>query len=73
MAKVEFLENVCKGCLLCVQACPGGIISQSEHFNQSGYKVVEVKAENQGKWLGCAACATVCPDIAIRVWRMVKQ
>ena len=73
MARVEFLENVCKGCLLCVAACPQKIIVQSDRFNQSGYKVVEIKSADKDKCTGCASCVMVCPDMAIRVYRSVKQ
>lgn len=69
MARVSFLENVCKGCVLCVGACPKKIIVQANRFNQNGYKVVEVLEEDQAKCTGCASCATVCPDMAIRVFR----
>ena len=67
MSRVVFLDERCKGCLLCTVACPKKIIEQSDRFNRQGYKVVEVSEENMSKCIGCAFCATMCPDVAITV------
>ncbi|HCF05200.1 MAG: 4Fe-4S ferredoxin iron-sulfur binding domain protein [Desulfomicrobiaceae bacterium] len=68
-SRVQFREDRCKGCLLCVQACPSGIIQQSSRFNQQGYKVAEVPAERMAECKGCAFCAIMCPDFAIHVFK----
>ncbi len=66
MAKVEFKEEICKGCGLCVSACPKNILELSkERINQKGYHPVEVI--DQEKCIGCAFCATMCPDSVITV------
>ncbi len=70
MARVVFLEERCKGCLLCSTVCPKKIIKKSERFNRQGYTVVEV--ENMDACTGCASCALICPDCAIRVYRSKK-
>ncbi|CCO23022.1 4Fe-4S dicluster domain-containing protein [Maridesulfovibrio hydrothermalis] len=72
MSRVEFLEERCKGCLLCTTVCPKEIIKQSDRFNQHGYKVAEVKPEDMDECTGCTSCALICPDIAIRVYRTKK-
>lgn len=72
MSRVEFLDERCKGCLLCTTVCPKEIIRQSDRFNQHGYKVAEVAAEDMDKCTGCTSCALICPDIAIRVYRTKK-
>ncbi len=72
MSRIEITEERCKGCLLCTTVCPLGIIVQSERFNQNGYKVAEVPAENAEKCTGCASCALICPDLAIRVFKTPK-
>lgn len=72
MSRVEFLEERCKGCLLCTTVCPKEIIRQSDRFNQHGHKVAEVKAEDMEQCTGCTSCALICPDIAIRVYRTKK-
>ncbi len=73
MPRVTFNEEHCKGCLLCLHACPKKIIAQSKRFNRLGYKVAEVSDENMSKCIGCAACAMVCPDYVIRVYREAKK
>lgn len=65
MAKVIFMEEVCKGCELCTTVCPKGIIKMSERINSSGYRPAEVK--EMDKCIGCAFCATICPDVVITV------
>lgn len=72
MPRVEFLDERCKGCLLCTTVCPAEIIVQAERFNQQGYKVAEVKDEDMEKCTGCTACAMICPDFAIRVFKKPK-
>jgi 2-oxoglutarate ferredoxin oxidoreductase subunit delta len=57
----------CKGCGLCIAACPQKILAFSGEFNQSGYNVVH--AERPESCLGCGFCALNCPDVAIEVYR----
>jgi 2-oxoglutarate ferredoxin oxidoreductase subunit delta len=66
MAKVTFQTDRCKGCGLCVQACPKKIVALSDDkLNAKGFhpaEVVEMEA-----CIGCAFCATMCPDCVITV------
>lgn len=72
MSRVMFLEDRCKGCLLCTAVCPAKIIKQSDRINQQGYKVAEVRDEDMERCTGCAFCHLTCPDFAIRVWKSPK-
>lgn len=66
MAKVTFNVELCKGCGLCVGACPKKIVSLSEDvINSKGYHPAGV--EKQDECIGCAFCATMCPDCVITV------
>ena len=66
MAKVTIEFNVCKGCGLCVNACPKKIIEISkDKLNAKGHSPAEVI--DQASCIGCAFCATMCPDCAITV------
>ena len=68
MAKVTINEEVCKGCGLCVNACPKHILQLSKtKSNQKGYFVVEMT--DQASCIGCAFCATMCPDCVLTVER----
>lgn len=68
MAKVTFSKELCKGCGLCVLACPKKIlrVSQTES-NKNGYFVAEII--DQDACVGCASCAIMCPDVVIEVER----
>ena len=70
MAKVTFAENVCKGCGLCVTACPKKIVSlDKSKLNAKGYHPATVT--DMEKCIACAMCATMCPDVVIKVERGV--
>jgi 2-oxoglutarate ferredoxin oxidoreductase subunit delta len=57
----------CKGCGLCIAACPQKVLVSSGTLNKSGYDVVHMK--NPDACVGCAFCALTCPDIALSVYR----
>lgn len=62
---VIFNENLCKGCGLCVNACPKKIITLTDKLNAKGYHPAGVT--EQEKCISCAFCATMCPDCVITV------
>ena len=50
----------CKGCNLCVVACPLDVIALNKEVNMKGYNYAwQVKEDTCN---GCSSCATVCPD-----------
>ena len=56
----------CKGCGLCVMACPKGSIIISNKSNRNGF--FPAKADNT-ECTGCAECAIICPEAIIEVLR----
>ncbi len=64
-SKVTIDRNRCKGCELCVHACPKGVLAMSEEINEKGYFFAQVK--NQDDCTACRFCAMVCPDVAIEI------
>ena len=66
MIKIYIDEERCKGCCLCIDACPKKIISANgEKLNSKGFHPVRILEIE--KCIGCAFCATICPDCAIEI------
>ncbi len=56
----------CKGCEVCLAACPNEVLALSKEVNSKGYHfAMKVNSE----CIGCANCAIVCPDAVITVYR----
>ena len=68
MAKITFRVDRCKGCGLCVEACPKKLIRIApDQINQKGHHPAQIK--EMEKCVGCASCAIMCPDCVITVER----
>ena len=68
MAKLTFLTDNCKGCGLCVDACPKKVLRLApDKINKKGHHPVQIT--DQEKCIGCAFCAMMCPDCIIKVER----
>ena len=66
---IEVDELYCKGCELCVSACPQDVIRlDMQHLTPKGYHPVKIISEG---CTGCAICALVCPEAALTVYREV--
>ena len=66
MAKLTFKEELCKGCGLCVDACPKQLLMLSKtRLNQKGHAPAEITDESA--CVACASCAIMCPDCVITV------
>ena len=57
----------CKGCELCITACPTEVISLSDNVNDKGYHYAYMAIPDA--CTGCTNCAIVCPDGVITVYR----
>ena len=62
-------EN-CKGCEVCLVACPTDVIRLASQVNRKGYHFAYM--ENPDACIGCANCAIVCPDGVISVYKKKK-
>jgi len=55
----------CKGCELCIPACPPGVLSMSAELNSTGFRYPLLV-------LGCTACQAcreICPDFVFDVYK----
>lgn len=57
--------EVCKGCDLCITACPPRVLSMSTDVNHHGYRYPQLHAG----CTGCSACLLVCPDFVFAVYK----
>jgi len=67
MGRVEVDFELCKGCGLCVDTCPRGVLVQGDRINGKGFCPAKVEKPEDCK--GCALCALMCPDVALKVFR----
>lgn len=71
MSKVEGIvvvnEERCKGCGLCVEACPRQTLTMSQSLNSKGYNYAVRK--DGADCIGCAFCGISCPDGCITVYK----
>ncbi len=64
-------EEECKGCGLCVEACPTDVLHLSEHINHYGYPSATYMGAG---CTGCGICFLACPEPgAITVLRLARR
>lgn len=57
----------CKGCGICVEACPCNVLELANEVNAKGYNYARMA--NVDACTGCASCGIICPDSCIVVYR----
>ena len=71
MAKIKgtvIVDTVrCKGCNLCVTACPVNVLALGKEVNAKGYNYAYMTFPDD--CIGCAVCGYICPDACITVYK----
>jgi 2-oxoglutarate ferredoxin oxidoreductase subunit delta len=58
--------EMCKGCDLCIDACPPQVLVMTQHVvNSRGYRYPLLLAG----CTGCKACSQICPDFVFQVYK----
>lgn len=57
--QVKLDSDECKGCGLCVDACPPKVLRLNNHLNRYGYHPVNYRGSG---CTGCGICFMVCPE-----------
>ena len=69
--RVDLDTEECKGCGLCVEACPPKVLQLAPHLNRYGYHPVTYQGQG---CTGCGICFFACPEPgAIVVWRVQAE
>lgn len=68
MAIIIVNKEICKGCKLCITACPNKLIDMTDDFNSKGLHYAQF-SDKAKKCTGCSFCAVICPDVAIEIER----
>ena len=55
----EIDSDICKGCKLCIAACPTDVLVISEKLNSKGFHYAEYTGEG---CVGCGNCFYTCPE-----------
>ena len=64
--KVVIERELCKGCLLCIRACPVQVLEKDSRLNaQVSYPSFPAYPE---KCIACGNCFEVCPDVCIEIY-----
>ncbi|MCL2630870.1 MAG: 4Fe-4S dicluster domain-containing protein [Firmicutes bacterium] len=63
MNSLKITKEICKGCSLCIVACPKGVIGISKKSNNAGFHYAETVKQEACN--ACTLCAVMCPDSCI--------
>ena len=72
--KVVIDREICKGCYLCIRACPVKALEKDTEPNSSGSYPSKPggngAAHPAGACIACGNCYEVCPDACIQVFQV---
>ncbi len=62
---IEFKDDWCKGCNICIDRCPVDALEESDRLNKKGVRPPQLKKDNKCNY--CRLCELICPDLAVTV------
>ena len=69
--KIVINRELCKGCYLCIRACPVKALEKDSELNSSGsHPSKPAGTEGESKCIACGNCYEVCPDVCIQVFEL---
>ncbi len=71
MSRVAVIEELCKGCNVCIELCPKDLLRESKKLNVKG--IFPPTLIDQDQCTGCGICELYCPDFAMYVVREADQ
>ena len=66
--RVVIDRELCKGCYLCINACPVKVLGKDSESNSGGS--YPAKPVDEGKCIACGNCYEVCPDVCIQIFQL---
>lgn len=63
--QVYLIPDRCKGCELCIQFCPQGVLEASCEMNAKGYHYPAIVPGKENACVHCEFCTLICPEFAI--------
>lgn len=70
--KIEIAQDECKGCAVCVDACPPHVIKLSTSLNIQGHHPAQYLGDG---CTGCGICFYACPEpgaVTVYKWEEPK-
>ena len=66
--KVVINKELCKGCYLCIRACPVKALEKDNEPNSTG--TYTTKPVDGAACIACGSCYEVCPDVCIEIYQL---
>jgi len=63
--KIVIVEDLCKGCGICIDFCPAKILKAGSRMTKRG--IIAPEITDPSKCTACLICQHYCPDLAIFV------
>jgi len=67
--RVKIDREMCKGCYLCIRACPVKALEKDTEANSTG-TYPSKPAGGDKACIACGSCYEVCPDVCIQIFQL---